>query len=146
MIYGDALAAGWVNYSWSGTPNFTSTAQVYSGSRAIAFTSARRWAGLYLHSDTGVTTTAGTVLHFALRTTAPGQVYGVRVLSTNDVQIGQELFLVNQGGNPPANTWQVYDIPLSAFGAAGQKIGGIAIQDEGGVVQPLFFVDDIRLR
>ena len=47
VIYADALAAGWQNWSWA-TVSFSATSPVYSGSHSIAITF-DAWEGLYLH-------------------------------------------------------------------------------------------------
>ena len=61
MIYDDALAAGWADYSWA-TVNLQATAPVHSGSHSIAVTYGA-WQGLYLHHP-GQSTIGFTYLRF----------------------------------------------------------------------------------
>ncbi|MGI8554141.1 MAG: hypothetical protein ACR2PL_25645 [Dehalococcoidia bacterium] len=57
--------------------------------------------------------------------------------------MGQEVYLSSAGGDPVVGSWTVYRIPLSAFGAVGKVVGGIAIQDESGQAQPTLYLDQI---
>lgn len=50
-VYTDALAAGWDNWSWNTTLNFTTTAPVHAGSKSLSVTYNAGWAGLYLHAS-----------------------------------------------------------------------------------------------
>ncbi|MBI3858455.1 MAG: hypothetical protein HY293_22450, partial [Planctomycetes bacterium] len=47
-VFGDALGAGWLNHSWDSTVDFASTDAPFEGSRAIAFTPKKKYAGLFL--------------------------------------------------------------------------------------------------
>lgn len=49
IMYNDALAAGWQDWSWGTTRDFNRTDPVYSGSASIAVTYTAIWGGLYLH-------------------------------------------------------------------------------------------------
>ncbi len=46
----------------------------------------------------------------------------------------------------PANSWEHFNVPLSALGVAGApNFTGFVIQDAIGAVQPTFYLDDISL-
>ncbi|MGI8554140.1 MAG: hypothetical protein ACR2PL_25640, partial [Dehalococcoidia bacterium] len=66
------------------TVNYGSTAMVYSGSKAIAFSVTKPWGGLYLHSDSGTSMTGYGYLTFAARASGGSGKYGVRLLDSND--------------------------------------------------------------
>ncbi len=144
-VYGDALASGWTNWSWDSTVNFSVSSPVYAGSRAIAWTANKPWAGLYLHTGTAVSSSAYAALSFALRATRGGQNVSVVLQDVNDNPLGPSLKLASYGGDPIAGVWKTYSLSLSALGAAGKGIGGVIIQDESGSSQPALYVDEIHL-
>lgn len=61
VIYTDALATGWDNYSWAAV-NLQATAPVHTGSKSIAVTYSG-WDGLYLHHP-GISTAGFSALSF----------------------------------------------------------------------------------
>ena len=54
IIYDDALASGWANWSWDATVNLNNTTPVHGGTHAIAVTYTAAWGALYLHADPAV--------------------------------------------------------------------------------------------
>lgn len=144
VIYGDALATGWVNWSWSSATDLASST-AYSGSRAISLRITSAWGALYLHTDQGVQTTSATSLRFAVRASAAGQRFRLTLYTDGNQQLGTAQDLASIGGDPPANTWKVYTVPLSTMGAAGGRITGLTLQDITGAAQPAILVDEIGL-
>ncbi len=63
VIYDDALAAGWEDWSWSSTRNYANTAPVQTGFNSI-WVDYTGWGGLSLRQATPITTNANTVLKF----------------------------------------------------------------------------------
>lgn len=132
VIYDDALATGWDNWSWDSTIDFAATDATHSGSAALAITINAAWAGLYLHSQTGL---QFETLRFWIR--GNGQAVVV--------------FLANQSGafveasqiTPPLNTWTQVDVPLTALNGA--ALWGFSLTDGTGSPQARFLVDDIQL-
>ena len=51
LVYTDALASGWQDWSWDTTVNLSNAAPVYSGTASIAATYTSAWGGLYLHAN-----------------------------------------------------------------------------------------------
>lgn len=143
VIYGDGLAGGWSNWSWSSSINFQHPV-AYGGARAIWWRIDDAWGGLQLHTDQAVQTSGGTALRFALRASQGNQRLSVAVYGDGNRYLGGR-GLGEVGGVPPANSWKVYDIPLSSLGAAGQRITGVLLQDAGGGAQPPIEVDEITL-
>lgn len=144
-VYGDALAAGWANWSWSSTVNLAVTTPVYSGGRAISFSGVAAWAGLSLRAAAAVTTGPYTHLQFAARATQAGQRYGVALRDANGNPTRANLSLDGYGGQPVAGAWKVYQIPLADLNALNRTILGIVIQDATGAAQPALYVDAIEL-
>ena len=112
-IYGDALASGWVDWSWDSAVNRGVTNPVCSGAKAIGWTVNAAWGGLYLHNGGGVSSAPFTSLTFALRATQPGQAVSVVLEDVRDHPLGAALALSSAyGGQPVAGAWTLYRICL----------------------------------
>ncbi len=143
IIYGDGLASGWQNWSWSSSVNFQHSL-AYRGARSIWWRADGPWGGLYLHGDNPVQTSAGTTLRFALRASEGDQRLTIALIGDGGRYLGGRR-LSEVGGDPPRGNWRAYDIPLSSLGAAGQRITGVLLQDAEGTAQPYVEVDEIAL-
>jgi hypothetical protein len=105
------------------------------------------WGALDIHNASAVSLTPYTTFTFAARATQANQDYAVGLVDQNDNQVGVWLDVVNYGGMPPAGSWKLYQIPVSAFQTAGASIYGIVIQDiSGGTTQPTLWVDEIGFK
>jgi alpha-N-arabinofuranosidase len=137
-IYGDALVNGWNNWSWASV-NTASTTTVHTGGSAIAVT-ADAFEALYLQ-HAALPTDAYESLKFWIHGGATGgQTLNVIALR-NDV--GQPAVSI---GPLPAGTWQEFVIPLAQLGIANAAdLSGLWLQENGGVTQPTYFVDDVSL-
>jgi len=138
-VYGDALAAGWENWSWNTQVNFAN-AQPALGRRSVAVSYGEPFAG------------------FSLRAPAPidAQRYSGIVFWVHGGESGERAlrFYIQQsdsGGESrvaqfeaPAGTWTPITIALSSLGNL-QTIKRLTIQDNSGERQPTFYVDNIRL-
>ncbi len=139
VVYGDALGAGWANWSWSATVNFSNTSPVHSGSDSISVTYTGGYGGLYLDVSPVINSGPYGALQFWIN----GGSQGVR-------QLRVYLYDQNDSAGPggavqaSAGKWTQVTIPLSALGSPSQ-ISGIVLQDTTGGAQPTFFVDDISL-
>jgi endoglucanase len=69
VIYDDALAAGWEDWSWSSTRNYANTAPVQTGVNSIRVDFAG-WGGLSLRQATALATNSNTVMKFWVYSTA----------------------------------------------------------------------------
>jgi hypothetical protein len=141
IIFDDALAPGWDNWSWAQV-NLTNTTPVHSGANSIAVTFGA-WQGLYLHKA-GADSLGTTHLRFFVHGgTAGGQQL--------NVFMNLEVSGQNQNGPsvaipaPPANNWAEVDIPLSQLNPSGATITGITWQSASGSSQPKMYFDDIAL-
>jgi hypothetical protein len=147
VIYDDALAPKWEDWSWYSTVNLASTEHVHSGSAAI---------------EVGLDPTGALSFHFPGFNTMPYQwlefyIYveedTTRRLSVyfNDVsdtelmpkaRVDQPSYI--EGGEFLPDRWQKVLVPLADTGGAGIKVVRINIKDESGAGQLLFWIDDIR--
>ncbi|MBK9714598.1 MAG: fibronectin type III domain-containing protein [Kouleothrix sp.] len=144
-IYGDALAAGWDNWSWISPPanlNLAATAPVHGGTHSIAATYGA-WQGIYLH-HAGISTAGFTKLSFFVHGGAAGgqrlNLFATRASDPNGAH-GPEVALPQ----PAANAWTAVQIPLADLGAAGTVVTGLTWQDATGGAQPALYLDDIAL-
>ncbi len=144
LVYADALGTNWRNWSWSSTVE-SGGGNPYAGSRAISWRVDKPWGGLYLHSDELVATTDATSLTFALRASVSEQRVTVSLYGDGNQQLAKPQPLSQLGGEPPAGSWKLYNIPLTELSAAGKMISGVLLQDGKGTSQPIILVDEIRL-
>jgi hypothetical protein len=144
VLYSEALASGWQNWSWKSTVNFWASGAFW-GARSIEWQINGAWAGLYLHTDAAVQTSSGSTVQFALMATQSGQRVLVSVAGANWQQVGNTRSISEFGGDPVAWQWKYYTIPLSSLGAAGQKLTGVILQDGLGRWQPKIKVDEVKL-
>lgn len=147
VVYGDGLASGWENWSWDASVNFGATRPVHGGSRSIAFTYNKAWAGLYFHTR-GVNTSGYTAIQFYLNGgNASGQLTDVALYDASLKQIPspKPVNKYIQGGSIAAGQWRLVRIPLADLGGANRVISGILIQDLAGHAQPTIYLDDLQL-
>jgi alpha-N-arabinofuranosidase len=137
-IYQEALVNGWNNWSWA-TVNTASTTTVHTGSNAIAVT-ADGFEALYLQ-HAALPTDAYQSLRFWIHGGATGgQTLNVVALR-NDVAPPAVT-----SGPLTAGAWQEVVIPLAQLGVANATdLSGLWLQENSGVTQPTFFVDDVYL-
>ncbi len=131
-IFNSALASGWTSWSWDSQINF---------GPVIAYQSFHQWSGIYLHNETGVNLQSYSYLHFSAKAGKPGQKFAAIIYDANNSPAGNSLPLTNYGGDPGADNWQDYQIPLSDLGATGKTIKGVALQDIGPVQDTLYLND-----
>jgi hypothetical protein len=137
VVYDDALAAGWQNWSWDTTVNFAATAQVRTGTKAIAITHTKAWAGFSVRAPAAINTAGYSAIRF--------WIYGhgrslVLYTQPTDDGAASPFFTFT----PAAGAWTQVTVPFSALGNPAQ-LRRINIQEGGGAAQPVFYVDDLRL-
>ncbi len=137
IVYDDALENGWVDWGWA-TLSYTNTSPVHTGSDSISVTM-NAWQGIQLYHP-NMDSTPYASISFWLNGGASGgqhlQVYGL--LSGNGQSATYPL------GSVAANTWQEFDVPLSALGVENQAtFSGFVIQATAGTSE--FYLDDIAL-
>jgi hypothetical protein len=82
-------------------------------------------------------------LHFALKATAAGQVWSCQFLYVGDVPVGISVNVTDYGPAPVPGKWTAYTIPLGKLGIANTDIYKFAIQDQTGLENNCWYVDDV---
>ncbi|MFN8492019.1 MAG: cellulose binding domain-containing protein [Caldilineaceae bacterium] len=139
VVYADALAANWQDWSWSASVNFANSTPVHSGAKSLAATYGQAWAGLSLRAPSPLNGTLYNAITF--------WVYGSGATAQLQFSIQQS----DSGGasnqiavNAPAGVWTQVTIALSSLGNP-SAIARLNWQDRLGAVQPTFYLDDIAL-
>ncbi len=139
ILYADALADGWADWSWSSTRVFDNDAPIQSGAASIALTYSAAWAGFSLRTDTPIAGAGYTAVDFW----AYGGVGGSQIIlylqSSDDGAA-----LPGKALTAPAGTWTHFTVLLSELGSPTQ-IARITWQDGSGGAQPTYYLDNIRL-
>lgn len=123
-VYDDALAPGWTDaWIWYDlTIDHNVTSPVYSGNSSMSFSVGGKqqsaWNGWY---NAGFDTSPYLYFRFAARETQPGIPWQVSFLDANGNSLGNTYF----NFLPPINTWQVYTLSLSQYGAGYKTISGV---------------------
>lgn len=144
QIFTDSLAQGWTNWSWNSSINLTNTSPVAQGTDSIAFTPTAGYAGLYLHTDTGIDTTPYTTLTFDAQASATGETFAVGTYDATN-QLLHPVISLDQYGGQPGSTWRTYNVPLADLNATGKTIKGIVIQDISNTSGQPLYIDNIAL-
>ena len=135
-IYDGSLAPGWSDTSFGSTNVLGSTAETYSGSPSIQWTTDVRWAGLELYSPAGVALTASDNLQVAVYPVTSGLISFV--LKDADNNAGTMVL-----ETPPANQWTVYSLSASSLGFAGKTANYILLQDQSNSYDHVFYLDAV---
>jgi mannan endo-1,4-beta-mannosidase len=139
VVYGDALAAGWEDWSWSTGVSFANTAPVQSGTRSIALTYNAGWAGLSLRAPGPVSTAGYTGASFWVYGAAGGgQVFFcIQATDTGACSSGPRF-------TPAVGQWTQVTVPWSQLGnPAG--VARLNWQEYTGSARPTFYIDNVRL-
>ena len=139
VIYGDALASDWANWSWGATIDFNGTNPVKVGSRAINVTY-QAWGGLSLRKGTALSTSGYTALRFWVYG-GTGSAKSLRVYTQTADAGGESTSVVVSA---PANAWTEITVTLSSLGNPA-SIKRLNIQENNGVTQPMMTFDEVRL-
>ncbi len=138
-VYNDALAPGWANWSWDSTVDFTNTSPVYSGTTSISCAYTAAWGGLFLHTDSFISTAGLASLQFQIHGGTIGN-HNIQVMLYDESgSAGPSMVVTSTSG-----IWQTVTVTISDLGNPAQ-ISGIVWQDGSGGVQPVFYLDAIIL-
>jgi len=137
VIYADSLASGWANWSWDTSVNFGSTAKKKVGTKSIAATYTKASAGLYLHTDTALSTQGYTKIRFWINGAGGNQKlkFWVRNASGGSGSVSLPTL---------TNSWVQVEVSLSQLGNL-TSLNDLVFQDTLGKAQPTFYVDQIEL-
>ncbi len=136
VVYTDALASGWQNWSWA-TVNLNNSTPVQSGTASISV-SAGPWQALYLHHDAFDSSLYGSLVFWINGGSSGGQLLQVQAELSGNPQTVVTLPAL------AANTWQQVTISLASLGVQDKSdLDGFWIQDRSGTTNPAFYVDSI---
>ncbi len=141
LVYGDALAPGCRNSSWSSTVDFASTAQAFEGSKSISLAPHQMAAGLYIALDRSVDPAEYPFVTFALLIPDNNTKMGVALY--NDWKATGAVGLDNLGGYPKGREWKRYVVPVTAINPNLKKITGFILQVYRTADQPLVYIDSV---
>lgn len=139
IVYDDALAAGWDNWSWNTNVNFSNTTPVRSGSHSISVDYTAGWAGLSLRTATPLQANLYPTLTFWMHG-GSGPAKLVRVHS-QETDTGPASNAVDIMAN--AGVWTPITVTMSQLGNPTQ-VARVTIQDRTGTDQGVFYVDNMR--
>jgi hypothetical protein len=142
VIYDDALASGWNDWSSWAPHDLANTTQVHAGAAAISITPGA-WGGFVLQNGGTPIDTSGyhTLVFWINGGATGGQSIGVGPIRGSVWGPGSTSIPA-----PTANTWQKVEISLSSLGVDGSSdISGFYFQNWTGSDEPTFYIDDIHL-
>ena len=138
LIYADATANGWQNWSW-GAVAFTNTNPVQAGSRSISASLKPGEAVSFWHSTLD-TTTYQSLSFWIHGGTGGGQRLQVAALLGSAIQTTKSI------GPLTANTWTNVVIPLSQLGVANKtNFNRFWMQLSGSGTTNIFYMDTVNL-
>lgn len=145
VVYGDALAAGWTDWSWGGSRDLQAPGD-HSRGRVISWRTDRPWAGLYLHSDARVPATPGGTVQVSVKPLDAGVRLGLTLFGNDLRPLGRQHALQPTGAALPAGVWTTVRVAVEELGVvAGKDITGLAVQDVTGSSGRRVEVDDISI-
>jgi len=139
VVYSDALAEGWENWSWDTQVNFTN-AQPALDRRAIAVTYRKAFGGFSLRAPTPIDAGRYSGIVFWVH----GGNAGKRSLTFYIQQSDSGGESRKAQFEAPAGVWTPITISLSSLDSP-KTIKRLNIQDNSGKPQPAFYVDNVRL-
>ena len=139
VIYEDALASDWQDWSWDTGVDLAATAPTHTGQRAISVIYRIAWAGLSLRAPTPLDGTTFTAVTFW----GYGGAGGTRIDFYTEASDNGPLSPMYPVALP-AGVWTQVTVPLSALGAP-TAIARLTWQESTGAAQPTYYLDDIRL-
>ncbi|MEM8535863.1 MAG: cellulase family glycosylhydrolase, partial [Chloroflexota bacterium] len=140
MIYDDALASSWQNWSWDTSINLNHTDTIHNGSKAIAVTYSEGWAAASFRAGSPINASDYTALTFWVHGgSSESRAFNVSVQTGDGSAESTQVPVEATSG-----TWQQISIPLNELGNP-SAIERINLQDRTGGSQPTFYIDDMRL-
>lgn len=146
-IYGDSLASGWDNWSYSGTYDTSATGQVYEGTYSLQATYSSQYGGLQLRNGS-LNTTGYNTLDFGFYLSSGSgvniQMRGVNKTTNTDLGYAN-LSTYLPGGTYTNGQWYQVSVPLSALGLQDFNGNGAIIWQSNGSPTVVAYYDDIKL-
>ncbi|HQZ21615.1 MAG TPA: hypothetical protein PLW39_05035 [Thermoflexales bacterium] len=140
VVYDDALASGWQDWSWNATRNFANTAPVHAGTNSLSVSLDAAWAGFSLRVNPALAGAGYTALTFWIHGGAGSTKQLQFYIQQTDGGGGTSTVNVDA----PAGAWTPITITLASLGSPG-AIARLNWQDRTGAAQSAFYLDDVRL-
>jgi mannose/cellobiose epimerase-like protein (N-acyl-D-glucosamine 2-epimerase family) len=141
VIYGDALATTYYNYSWSSTCNFNDATPVKVGTRSLSITYSSGWAALFLQKASGTQSHTGFTAYSFWAHGGTGSARQCQFFTRSSSGAESKHVTVSI----PANTWTLITIPLSSLGNPSDA-SAIMLQESSGSAQAEFNIDQLELK
>ncbi|MCB8948950.1 MAG: glycoside hydrolase family 44 protein [Ardenticatenaceae bacterium] len=141
IIYDDALAANWQNWSWDTAVAFNASSPVHAGSNAMSVTHTAAWAGLSLQSNTSFSTADYNAVTFWIHGGTTGGHQLSLKLRDGSLAIIESPIAVTT----TANSWTQVEVSMSDLGLSNGTVTGIVLQEASGASQPVYYLDDVQL-
>ena len=135
-VYGDGLASGWNNWSFSAVINLNSQAQVHSGQSAVAITFSQGWDGFQLGRMSTIDVSMYNTLRFWIYGGSGGQTMEMSV--SRGGTICQRVTRVIAA----SSSWQEVNIPLAELGQPAEA-SGLMWWNNTNNPQDTIYLDDI---
>jgi len=138
MVYDDALSAQWADWSWNTTLNYNCSDPVHSGQYSLSVEHVAAWGGLYLHTDNYLDSSILANVRFMIHGGTSGNHSLSLRLYDGDLTAGPEVFVTSQAG-----VWSEIIVSIADLGNP-SLISGIALQENSGIAQNVYFLDNIE--
>jgi hypothetical protein len=141
-VYQDALAAPWIDSSWSATIDYNNASPVFSGTRSIKVAE-NAWGALSIHrGNWGATQPITPSLYrsFDFQVFSGSGGFSLSVRLENDAGFVFPEVVV---GTIPLNQWVTVSVPMTQLDPAGQPFDRVDIADHNGTTRT-YFVDAVR--
>jgi len=139
VLYADALASGWEDWSWDSTLAFDNTAPTLNGPASIAVTFNAAYAGFSLRTTPALQAADFYAVSFFIY--APGTDRALSlVLQTSDAGGEGPSF----DFNAPADQWSQIVVGLDSLGSPAE-IARLNIGENSGAPQAVFYLDQISI-
>ncbi len=139
IVYGDALAAGWQNWSWNTTVDLANTTPVQSGANSIALTYTAGWAGLSLRAPGPVNPANYAGVSFWVYGVSGSGLLNFYIQTTDGGAASPGVTFT-----PAAGQWTQVTVTWAQLGNPGQ-VARLTWQNYTGSAKPRFYLDNVRL-
>jgi hypothetical protein len=133
------------DYSFVASPDYADTSGApLSGPHDIKVTLTSAWGGWLPYAKNWSFNSAGyTKLTFALKPTVANQKWNIYFVKVGDIPVGISVDASKYGPAPVVGKWATYTVPLSDLGVLGTLIYKFCIQDQTGLSNVSWYVDNV---
>jgi hypothetical protein len=133
------------DYSFVASPNYADTSGApLSGPHDIKVTLTSAWGGWLPYAKNWSFNSNGyTKLTFALKPTVANQKWNLYFVKVGDIPVGISVDPSKYGPAPVVGKWATYTVPLSDLGVLGTMIYKFCIQDQTGLSNVAWYVDNV---